>query len=315
MAQSLAKTDPPRNPMLIAALKYAERGVKIFATTADGKAPSTSNEAWSKYLGREVRKGQGGLHMATTDPKVIEWMFSQRGAGGIGMPCGKVNKVIVSDFDTHKSGEEGRNANAKFEEWRDEISEAQTVRTRNGGWHVYWSYEEGHGKFELGAGIEVQTDGAYVLLPPSKGYIWGNRIDREDWSTPPWAGVPSGVGVRATPDTQSEVPPEVLALLAKIKGKETWHDPMVRIVAHLVGSGWSDGEILRKFVPLGHPHFSPLDVIEEVGVAIEGARVKWAKEKEPATTDQARIDLIVRLFDKCSPEAQDFVLKELQNDR
>lgn len=295
---------PPSDTMVNAALKYAARGVKVFATTADGKAPSTSNDAWGKRLGRTLRRGEGGLHRATTDEETIRWMFSQRGAGGIGMPCGKVNNVIVSDFDTHKSGEEGENANRVFEQYRDEISEAQTVRTRNGGWHVYWAYETGHGKHELGKGIEVQTDGSYVLLPPSKGYVWGNRIDRDDWVPPPWAGVLPGGARVAVSDRVSETPAEVLADIAKIRNKETWHDPMVRIVAHLWGSGWSDAEIIRKMVPLGHPHFDPIRVVEDVAVAIDGARAKWKKDKEPVSTDQARIDAFAGLWNRSSPAAR-----------
>jgi len=299
-------------PILQAALKYAERGIKVFATTADGKAPSTSNKQWGERLGRELRRGEGGLHRATTDEDTIRWMFSFRSAGGIGMPCGKVNNVIVADFDTHKSGDEGRNANAMFEEWRDDISEAQTVRTRNGGWHVYFNYEAGHGKHELGKGIEVQTDGSYVLLPPSKGYVWGNRIDREDWATPPWPAVGNkGAAVRVS-DSVSETPPEVLADIEKIMSRETWHDPMVKIVAHLWGSGWSDAEIIRKMVPLGHPHFDALQVVDDVAVAIDGARMKWHKEKEPHNTDQARIDQIAKLFSKSSLPARKFILKTLQ---
>lgn len=312
MAQTLPKMNDDARPILQAALKYAERGIKVFATTADGKAPSTSNKQWGKRLGRELRRGEGGLHRATTDEDTIRWMFSFRSAGGIGMPCGKVNNVIVADFDTHKSGDEGRNANAMFEEWRDDISEAQTVRTRNGGWHVYFNYEAGHGKHELGKGIEVQTDGSYVLLPPSKGYVWGNRIDREDWATPPWPAVGNkGAAVRVS-DSVSETPPEVLADIEKIMSRETWHDPMVKIVAHLWGSGWSDAEIIRKMVPLGHPHFDALQVVDDVAVAIDGARMKWHKEKEPHNTDQARIDQIAKLFSKSSLPARKFILKTLQ---
>jgi hypothetical protein len=312
MSQRLPKNDSDASPILKAALTYAKRGIKVFATTADGKAPSTSNDQWGKRLGRVLRRGEGGLHRATTDEDTIRWMFSFRSAGGIGMPCGKVNGLIVSDFDTHKDGDEGRNANAVFDEWRDEISEAQTVRTRNGGWHVYWAYEEGHGKHELGKGIEVQTDGSYVLLPPSKGYIWGNRIDREEWGPPPWDGVANkGATVRVS-DTVAVTPPEVLADIDKIMSKETWHDPMVRIVAHLWGSGWSDAEIIRKMVPLGHPHFDALRVVDDVAVAIDGARMKWTKDNSPKTTDQARIDRIALLFGRCSPPAKKFIMETLK---
>jgi len=268
------------NPILEAALLYASRGLKVFATTADGKAPSTSNKAWSQRLGKDVPKGKGGLHMATTDEDTVRWMFNQRGAGGVGMPCGKVNNLIVADFDTHKSGEEGRNANARFHEFEDEISATQTVRTRNGGWHVYFAYEPQHGKFELGEGIEVQTDGAYVLLPPSKGYVWGPRVDQEDWETPPWAAVPSQIGLGQSREMISgETPEEVKLLWRQVISGSNWHNAMVRIVAHLVGSGWEDAEIIKHFLAVKWAGYSFEDTYWEVCVACAGAREKWGKER------------------------------------
>jgi len=314
MSQKVGERPAVVNPILDAALKYAARGIKVFATTADGKAPSTSNQQWSQRLGRELRRGEGGLHRATTDEATIRWMFSFRSAGGIGMPCGKVNGLIVSDFDTHKDGEEGRNAKAVFEEYRDQIGDAQVVRTRNGGWHVYWLYRPGHGKHELGKGIEVQTDGSYVLLPPSKGYVWGQRVDREEWSFPPWDAKGNKGAVVRVSDTVAETPAEVMEDIAKIKNKETWHDPMVRIVAHLWASGWSDAEIIRKMVPLGHPHFDALRVVDDVTVAIDGARMKWGKEKAVHDTEQIRANRLVDIWDRCSPATRRAFLEMVTKD-
>ena len=293
--QAESIVNSPRT-MADAALAYAKRGIRVFATTSDGKAPSTSNAQWSKRLGKEVKKGQGGLHMATTDEETIRWMFSFSNAGGIGMPCGQVNNVIVSDFDTHKTGKEGENARRVFDSFRDEIGQAQTVRTRNGGWHVYWAYAPGHGKFELGEGIEVQSDGAYVLLPPSKGYVWGKRIDRDEWEAPPWPAVPNR---RASAEDiqrrelSAETPPEVLELFRRIKANDgRWHDSVVKLTAHLWGSGWSDAEILRHAVNWTASGYTHAETFEEIATAIAGARAKWDSERALQDRSANAVDAI-----------------------
>lgn len=85
------------------ALRYAERGVKIIATTANGKKPSTSNKALGQdYLGRDLLVGVVGLNVATMNVETIRWVFSLSGAGGNGMLCGRVNDVIVLDLDLYK---------------------------------------------------------------------------------------------------------------------------------------------------------------------------------------------------------------------
>ncbi len=266
---------PPRAPikhLLDWALSYSGRGVAVFATTADGKAPAISNKSWEEYLGYPVPKGRGGLHQASTDPDNLRWQFGHRNAGGIGMPCGRINGVIVADFDIHKENGTG-NAHRQWEEWSDQIGDAHQVTTRNGGKHVYFAYEEGHGKHELGENIEVQTDGAYVLLPPSKGYKVTWPVSREDWATPPWPAVPTKRIARE--DVETMTSDQLLAMQAKIKAGEEWHNNMIATVAHMVMTGWSDAEILRLSRQWTLPGYSHDDTFEEVYTAIQGARVKW----------------------------------------
>ncbi len=278
MTAEIVDIQDARKSLLDWALAYAERGVKIFATTADGKAPSTSNKAWSRYWGRELRKGEGGLNQATTDPEVIRWMFSQRGAGGIGMPCGKVNGVVVLDLDLHKEEADGNAHDVRREMW-DEIQEAHTVETRNGGLHVYFQYESGHLKKELGANVEVQSDGAYVLLPPSKGYKVTRHVLREDWPEVPWIPVGHQVKRDTRNDSSGDVPDHIRHMVKLLRDKHNWHDPVRDIVAYLVGCGWSDAEILRYSFQWTWQGYDPRETFEELCVMIEGARAKgWGNQ-------------------------------------
>lgn len=255
------------------ALEYAEQGIHVFAVTRDGKAPANSNAAWARRLGREVRKGQGGLNMATTDPDTIRWMFSWKNAGGIAMPCGEINGVIVLDLDIHKEpGREG-NANDCLRAYWDEIGECHQVETRNGGLHAYFAYEPGHRKKELGENIEVQSDGAYVLLPPSKGYRVKQVVQAEDWAAPCWAAQ-GPVIEQQTADDSAEVPQHVLEMARLIRERKHWHDPVRDIVAYLVGAGWSDAEILRYTFQWTWPGYNARETFETLCVMIQGARTK-----------------------------------------
>ena len=279
MTSEVIPIDQRRKPLVDIALEYAARGVAVFAVTADGKAPATSNKAWSNRLGRTIGKGQGGLNMATTDPETIRWMFSWRNAGAIGMPCGEINGVIVLDLDLHKE-ENGRgNAHEVYRAFFDEIEDSHQVRTRNGGLHVYFDYEPGHRKKELGENVEVQSDGAYVLLPPSRGYVVKRSVMREDWAAPPWIATGEEMKRSMRDEGNAEVPDHVRNMVRLLREQKHWHDPVRDIVAYLIGCGWSDAEILRYSFQWTWPGHDARETFEELCVMIEGGRAKgWGNE-------------------------------------
>jgi len=78
-----------------------------------------------------------------------------------GLMTGKISGVIVVDVDPKNGGEMPK-----------EIAHlSPTTITPSGGTHSYFKYVEGaltkHPK-----GIDIQSDGVYVILPPSNGYKW-----------------------------------------------------------------------------------------------------------------------------------------------
>lgn len=282
MTEVLPRPAEARKGLLMSALRYAERGIHVFSVVGEGpgaKLPNISNDRWAEFLGKPVPKGRGGLNMATTDPEIIKWMFSQPRAGGIGMPCGKINNVIVADFDLHKEPDQRGNAHRQMTEHEDVLMECHQVATRTGGRHFYFLYEEGHSKHELGQNIDIQTDGAFVLVPPSPGYKVLHRIDRDDWVTPPWAGVP--VKKMTATELASLDEGDLKDLQRKICAGEEWHNNMVRMTAHMVMTGWSDAEILRHARQWTLPGFNHDDTFEEVYVALQGARTKWLAAGKP----------------------------------
>lgn len=67
------------------------------------------------------------------------------------------------------------------------------------------------------------------------------------------------------------------ALIAACLRGDQWHNHMVKLVAHWIGRGWSDDEILATASGLTLPGYTVQQTCQEMAVAIKGARLKWAK--------------------------------------
>lgn len=64
-------------------------------------------------------------------------------------------------------------------------------------------------------------------------------------------------------------------LMDRMKAGDNWHNNMVRLVAHWIGRGWSNAEILAAVEPLTLPGYTVAQTHAEVAKAIEGGRRKW----------------------------------------
>lgn len=67
------------------------------------------------------------------------------------------------------------------------------------------------------------------------------------------------------------------ALIAACLRGDQWHNHMVKLVAHWIGRGWSDDEILSTAAGLTLPGYTVQQTAQEMTTAIKGARLKWAK--------------------------------------
>lgn len=65
------------------------------------------------------------------------------------------------------------------------------------------------------------------------------------------------------------------AALAAIRSGHRWHDQAVRLIAHWVGRGWSDAEILLAAEGLTLPGWTVADTRRDALAMIAGARRKW----------------------------------------
>jgi hypothetical protein len=166
---------------LEAALDLTQFGFKVFPLLPGEKIPA-------------VPKSDGGRGCldATDDEYIIEAWARRFPKANIGIACGLPSGIIVIDLDPRNGSDASLR---KLAERKQTFPPTVTVRTANGGVHLYYALEPSlkNSKSVLAPGIDVKTSGGYVVAPPSelhggKPYSWinsplGDRFPR----LPQWA--------------------------------------------------------------------------------------------------------------------------------
>ena len=143
-----------------AAHNYAKAGFGIFPLIKNGKKPF---------------KDTNGLYQATTDfEQVSEWA-SQHPNANIGIRTGEASGITVIDIDPKNAAME---TVAELKAQGRRLPKSAMVRTPSGGWHFYFAYTADllTGSNRIGKGIDVRSDGGYIVAPPSqvhgRTYVW-----------------------------------------------------------------------------------------------------------------------------------------------
>jgi hypothetical protein len=143
------------------ALAYADRGYAVLPLAIHAKQPHP-------MLG-----GEGGVHHATRDRRLITDWWRRDHFAGIGVATGAVSRLIVFDQDT-KGGEDGlANFARELGAW---IPQNVVDATPSGGRHAWLRTPAGlavRGKQGLYPGVDVKGDGGYVVAPPSMVMRYG----------------------------------------------------------------------------------------------------------------------------------------------
>lgn len=143
------------NPFLTAALEYVEKGWRVFPLVEKSKVPN---------------RDSAGLHDATTDPaQIVEW-WTKTPKANIGLRGG--GGLCIVDADV-KNGKDGLRALEAMDVNLDTLS----VCTPSGGRHFYYRTGENFVNSQNAiTGVDVRSEGAYVLAPPSvidnREYEW-----------------------------------------------------------------------------------------------------------------------------------------------
>jgi hypothetical protein len=147
---------PDSNPLLEAALSYAERGWKVFPVRPGSKAPPLTPH---------------GLKDATTDPAAIRKWWGQWPDANVAIATGPGSKLLVVDIDVDpEKGVNGLSSMEDLEAVGCAFPETLAVRTPRGGLHLYYAYdgaEIGNSAGKVAPGIDIRGTGGYVLAPPS----------------------------------------------------------------------------------------------------------------------------------------------------
>jgi len=169
----------PKTPSLLeASLGYAARGWHVFPCCW----PTTEGKCGCGYghEGKDVGKApltSHGFKDATTDEATIREWWGRWPNANIGMACGPVRRVVLDCDEDHGGLASWRELRASLRI----TDETLTVLTPRGGQHLHFQALDGEtircSAGRLGSGLDVRSDGGYVLLPPSIGangkpYTW-----------------------------------------------------------------------------------------------------------------------------------------------
>jgi len=238
---------PERNPRLEAALSYAERGWNVFPL--DGKRPFA---------------GTRGYKDATTDlPQIRAW-WRGRPRANVGIATGRRSGLVVVDVD----GPAGERALREL--LGSELVYTQEARTGKKGRHVYFRYPRDgrvptvHG---LRPTLDVQSDGAYVVAPPSlhpetrRRYRWTREAMRLPTLPTP---IRRAVAERGRPEPVRL--PETIAEGAR-------DQTLFRAGCAMRAKGFTEPEILAALEEVNDARCDPpLDDAQVVKIAASAAR-------------------------------------------
>ncbi len=166
---------------------YADRGWYVFPLRAGGKIPAlpAAHQGGQACPGlKDGHVGHGQLD-ASVDPQRVHALFtsaveSARGAAAnMGIFC-EPSGLLVVDID-EGPGKVGTAAWAKLTDEHGQV-DTFTVRTQNGGRHLYFAAPAGvelrNTAGKLGASIDTRSNG-YVVAPGSVGDAGVYRIERD----------------------------------------------------------------------------------------------------------------------------------------
>ncbi|NLN01118.1 MAG: AAA family ATPase [Lentisphaerae bacterium] len=147
------------NTMLKAALAYAAMGWHIFPCRPGTKVPMTTN----------------GVKNATTDEATIRDWWTRCPTANIAVACGPASGIYVVDVDVDEArGINGWDSIEEFPPFPDTVRQD----TPRGGAHFFFrSDTPPRNRNSFRPGIDIRSDGYYVMLPPSlhpngKPYKW-----------------------------------------------------------------------------------------------------------------------------------------------
>ena len=131
-----------------------------------------------------------GVKDATTVPEAIKGLWEGRPQANVGICTGRESGITVLDVDPRNGGSDSL---AQLITQYGELPETLVCGTGGGGLHFYFQHPEQFqlkGKVPGYAGLDIKSDGGYVVAPPSRHHSGGVYRWLSDWRTTNIAPVP-----------------------------------------------------------------------------------------------------------------------------
>jgi putative DNA primase/helicase len=171
---------PSTNNLLNHALHYARLGYAVLPlqniVENDGiKRCSCRRWKHCETIGKHPRT-RFGLKEATIDGTIIKNWWDKSPNANVGILTGKRSGIFVVDIDVKHGGEYSLDALIEFysyglKENYESLEGTLTTITGTGGRHLYFKYPQNliikSSIGSIGAGLDVRSDNAYVVAPPS----------------------------------------------------------------------------------------------------------------------------------------------------
>lgn len=129
-----------------------------------------------------------GVLDATTDMSIIDQWWAMFPDANIGLATGMASGVTVIDIDPDKGGLVTWD---NLTQLHRDTEDTWTVITGSGGFHLYYEAVEGvrNSASLIGPGVDVRSDGGYVIAPPSRhvsggSYEWSDNLSFRTMPTP-----------------------------------------------------------------------------------------------------------------------------------
>ncbi len=248
------------NALLHDALWLAKGGLPVFPCAA--KAPRTEH----------------GFKDASRDPEQITAWWTKWPAANIGMPTGKVSRLVALDVDVH-----GANGFDTLLELGHELPITVSTITGGGGEHHLFRHPGGikSGTDKLGPGLDIRAEGGYIILPPSvhesgRRYEW-DHVPGET----PFAPLPEWIATAVAPRPAGKpVPPSEwreLAGQAVLEGHRT--TTLCRFVGHLLAKDTNVDVALHLMHAWNQTYCKPALPESKVRETVAGIAKREAKKR------------------------------------
>lgn len=263
--------------MLEWALMYADAGISVFPLKPRSKAPATKN----------------GFYAATVDKSRIKEWWGKHPDYNIGIATGlSFGGLVVIDLDNHgDTGENGYETLKKWQRENGELPDTWTSITGSGGYHlIYRDTAAYRCRNELYEGIDIKSEGGYIVAPPSIHPDTGRRYE---WEQGPGDCEIAQADSRVVDFLMGPMPQggdgQTFSLQEAIpEGKRT--DAMIKLIGSQTAKGLSNAAIKAAVRAENEARCVPPLTEQELEKTVFPALERGWKVEKPYTADRKKED-------------------------